>query len=134
MRLEHKGVQCSLLSLEQSEKLEEQFRDTVKLNSTLAEELGAAKKEIEILKGRLKEFEVSQGQGPIHSRRNFPQPLVHTQCARRCLTLHLHDAAQQMETTVAKQCFTQQAEAAAEGNNGGDSHCKQRHPVWIDDF
>lgn len=31
----------------------------VRLNSKLAEELGSAKKEIEILKGRLKELEVN---------------------------------------------------------------------------
>lgn len=32
----------------------------VRLNSKLAEELGSAKKELEILKGRLKELEVSK--------------------------------------------------------------------------
>ena len=51
-------MQCNLVNPEQNEKLEEQFRETVKLNSTLAEDLGAAKKEIEILRGRLKELEV----------------------------------------------------------------------------
>lgn len=58
VRLEDKEVQCNLVNPEQNEKLEEQFRETVKLNSTLAEDLGAAKKEIEILRGRLKELEV----------------------------------------------------------------------------
>ena len=58
VRLEDKEVQCNLVNPEQNEKLEEQFRETVKFNSILAEDLGAAKKEIEILRGRLKELEV----------------------------------------------------------------------------
>ena len=58
VRLEDKEVQCNLIIPEQNEKLEEQFRETVKLNSSLAEELGATKKEIEILRGKLKELEV----------------------------------------------------------------------------
>ena len=58
VRLEDIAVQCNLINPEQNDKLEEQFRETVKLNSSLAEELGAAKKEIEVLRGRLKELEV----------------------------------------------------------------------------
>ncbi|XP_013411140.1 uncharacterized protein LOC106174235 isoform X2 [Lingula anatina] len=51
-------VQCQIPSLS-DQKLEKQFKETVIHNSKLAEELGAAKKEIEILKGRLKEFEMN---------------------------------------------------------------------------
>ncbi|XP_064646296.1 uncharacterized protein LOC135499471 isoform X2 [Lineus longissimus] len=54
-----KEVQCVIIPSQTDVKLEEQFRETVKLNSKLAEELGAARKEIEILKGRLKEFEMN---------------------------------------------------------------------------
>lgn len=54
-----KEVQCRLLRYNDS-PLEEQFIETVRLNSKLAEELGSAKKELEILKGRLKELEMNQ--------------------------------------------------------------------------
>lgn len=54
-----KETQCSSLELGDSPK-EEQFIETVRLNSKLAEELGSAKKEIEVLKGRLKELEMNQ--------------------------------------------------------------------------
>ncbi|KAL8596733.1 hypothetical protein ACOMHN_046350 [Nucella lapillus] len=54
-----KETQCSLLRYSDS-PLEEQFIETVHLNSKLAEELGSARKEIEILKGRLKELEMNQ--------------------------------------------------------------------------
>lgn len=54
-----KETQCSLLRHGDS-PLEEQFIETVRLNSKLAEELGSARKEIEILKGRLKELEMNQ--------------------------------------------------------------------------
>ena len=37
----------------------------VRLNSKLAEELGSAKKEIEVLKGRLKELEVKEHDRPV---------------------------------------------------------------------
>ncbi|KAK7507882.1 hypothetical protein BaRGS_00000847 [Batillaria attramentaria] len=53
-----KEVQCTLLRHSDS-PLEEQFIETVRLNSKLAEELGSARKEIEILKGRLKELEMN---------------------------------------------------------------------------
>ncbi|XP_076455595.1 uncharacterized protein LOC143290168 [Babylonia areolata] len=54
-----KETQCSLLRHGDSPG-EEQFMETVRLNSKLAEELGSARKEIEILKGRLKELEMNQ--------------------------------------------------------------------------
>ncbi len=56
---EHKEIQC-VMSQESppDDKLHDQFRETVKLNSRLAEDLGSAKKEIEVLKGRLRELEV----------------------------------------------------------------------------
>ena len=38
--------------------MEIQFKESLQRNSQLAEELGAAKKEIELLKGKLKELEV----------------------------------------------------------------------------
>lgn len=53
-----KEVQCTLLRHCDS-PLEEQFIETVRLNTKLAEELGSARKEIEILKGRLKELEMN---------------------------------------------------------------------------
>ncbi|XP_048237928.1 uncharacterized protein LOC124150358 isoform X2 [Haliotis rufescens] len=52
-----KESQCSLLQNTDS-TIEEQFIE-MKLNSKLAEELGSARKEIEILKGRLKELEMN---------------------------------------------------------------------------
>ncbi|XP_059174741.1 uncharacterized protein LOC131954912 [Physella acuta] len=54
-----KETQCTL-ALRGESQFEEQFIETVRLNSKLAEELGSAKKEIEILKGRLKELEMNQ--------------------------------------------------------------------------
>ncbi|CAL1526600.1 unnamed protein product, partial [Lymnaea stagnalis] len=54
-----KETQCSL-PLRSESPIEEQFIETVRLNSKLAEELGSAKKEIEVLKGRLKELEMNQ--------------------------------------------------------------------------
>ncbi|KAH9489595.1 hypothetical protein Btru_036453 [Bulinus truncatus] len=55
-----KEIQCNLpLPLRGDPPMEEQFIETVRLNSKLAEELGSAKKEIEILKGRLKELEMN---------------------------------------------------------------------------
>ncbi|KAK7112283.1 hypothetical protein V1264_011757 [Littorina saxatilis] len=54
-----KEIQCSLLR-HSDLPAEEQFIETVRLNSKLAEELGSARKEIEILKGRLKELEMNQ--------------------------------------------------------------------------
>ncbi|KAK0041870.1 bromodomain-containing protein [Biomphalaria pfeifferi] len=53
-----KETQCNL-PLRDETPMEEQFIETVRLNSRLAEELGSAKKEIEILKGRLKELEMN---------------------------------------------------------------------------
>jgi len=56
-----KEVQCVIEGGSHSDaRFEEQFRETVKLNSKLSEDLGAAKKEIEVLKGRLKELEMNQ--------------------------------------------------------------------------
>ncbi|GFR63002.1 CAP-Gly domain-containing linker protein 2 [Elysia marginata] len=55
----NKQIQCSL-SVSGDSPREEQFIETVRLNSKLAEELGSAKKEIEVLKGRLKELEMNQ--------------------------------------------------------------------------
>ena len=57
-------VQCGLTpstNLVCSQKLEEQLKEGLQRNAKLAEELGAAKKEIEILKGRLREYEVRAG-------------------------------------------------------------------------
>ncbi|BFZ21979.1 hypothetical protein BsWGS_25018 [Bradybaena similaris] len=54
-----KETQCCLVTQGDS-PLEDQFIETVRLNSKLAEELGSARKEIEVLKGRLKELEMNQ--------------------------------------------------------------------------
>ncbi|KAK3595389.1 hypothetical protein CHS0354_008819 [Potamilus streckersoni] len=53
-----KEVQCCLFP-HTDRTLEEQFIKTVRLNSKLAEDLGSARKEIEMLKGRLKELEMN---------------------------------------------------------------------------
>ena len=42
--------------------MERQFKATCDRNTQLAQDLGAAKKEIEILKGKLKELEVGPGE------------------------------------------------------------------------
>ncbi|GFO32443.1 hypothetical protein PoB_005894800 [Plakobranchus ocellatus] len=55
----NKETQCCITLAGDSPR-EEQFIETVRLNSKLAEELGSAKKEIEVLKGRLKELEMIQ--------------------------------------------------------------------------
>ena len=49
-------TQCNLHN---SAMLEVQFKESLQANSKLAEQLGAAKKEIELLKGKLKELEVN---------------------------------------------------------------------------
>ncbi|XP_005097528.2 uncharacterized protein LOC101853550 [Aplysia californica] len=54
-----KETQCCL-PMRGDSAIEEQFIETVRLNSKLAEELGSARKEIEVLKGRLKELEMNQ--------------------------------------------------------------------------
>ncbi|RUS90550.1 hypothetical protein EGW08_001727, partial [Elysia chlorotica] len=51
-----KGTQCCI-PVSGDLPREEQLIETVRLNTKLAEELGSAKKEIEVLKGRLKELE-----------------------------------------------------------------------------
>ncbi|XP_074654962.1 uncharacterized protein LOC141908707 [Tubulanus polymorphus] len=54
-----KEVQCTIIGSDADYKLEEQFRETVRLNARLAEELGACRMEVEILTGRLKELEMN---------------------------------------------------------------------------
>ncbi|KAL5005922.1 hypothetical protein ScPMuIL_017080 [Solemya velum] len=54
-----KEVQCNLPQ-HTDRALEEQFIQTVRLNSKLAQDLGAARKEVEVLTGRLKELEMNQ--------------------------------------------------------------------------
>lgn len=51
-------TQCLLLPSTDNSVLELQFRESIQINSRLSEELGAAKREIELLKGKLKELEV----------------------------------------------------------------------------
>lgn len=53
---DNEEIRCCISAQGDGSKLEEQFRVTVQLNTRLALELGAAKKEIEILTARLKEL------------------------------------------------------------------------------
>ncbi len=58
--------------------MERQFKATCDRNTQLAQDLGAANKEIEILKGKLKELEVCFTVGGYHGREvpNSPSYLI----------------------------------------------------------